>query len=245
VEQRRDAGDGHAVFGQLKTYLSTGAPGEYVTQTVLKLTKLAKKRRFGAYKSLLPASIRNTTSAAKLREEWDDAIPYRLKEQYEGLTSVWNLANAEHQSRMQQLMHQWIIEDKENQWVIEDKFRFFQVEGEEAATDPPHHREQDSYLAAVRPNQTPSASREQAEHERLKAICLQEYTPLTKLRKRTKDETAAILLILNHDIEVPKVPSFLVQSMNPAEMAVFEDLFLGLDYPYTRTWLRGSVSTRI
>jgi hypothetical protein len=51
------------------------------------------------------------------------------------------------------------------------------------------------------------------------------------LRKRTPDEVKAIVMILNHEIEVPAVPPFLTQSMNFGELACFEDLFMGLEYP--------------
>ncbi|GMF47018.1 unnamed protein product [Phytophthora fragariaefolia] len=60
---------------------------------------------------------------------------------------------------------------------------------------------------------------------------LQPAYPTTKLRAKTADEVAAIVMILNHEIEVPMVPPFRTQSMTPGELAVFEEIFKALEYP--------------
>ncbi|GMF20085.1 unnamed protein product [Phytophthora fragariaefolia] len=119
---------GQATFAKLRKYLDNKAPAEYVAQTVWRLHQLAKGRRLQAYLKRIPAQTRNATSTEVLRNEWTDAVPYRLRE-------------------------------------------------------------------------------------------------------RTKDEIAAVEMILNHDIEVPKVPPFLSQFMSPDELAVFEDIFMALEYP--------------
>ncbi|KAE9163115.1 hypothetical protein PF004_g30258 [Phytophthora fragariae] len=89
-----------------------------------------------------------------------------------------------------------------------------------------------SYREAVGPAErtraTPTPSTEQ---ERLTALCLQPAELLTQLRERTEDEVQAIVMILNHEIEVPNVPPFLIRSMDPSELACFEDIFMALEYP--------------
>jgi hypothetical protein len=87
-----------------------------------------------------------------------------------------------------------------------------------------------SYLEAVQPEMQGRTEKVTSEQARLRELCMQPATPTSKLRARTADETAALLMILNHEIEVPLVPPFLVQSMEPGELAVFEDLFKALEY---------------
>lgn len=38
-------------------------------------------------------------------------------------------------------------------------------------------------------------------------------------------------MILNYEIEIPKVPPFLKQSMGPSELACFANIFMALEYP--------------
>ncbi|GMF34629.1 unnamed protein product [Phytophthora fragariaefolia] len=70
-----------------------------------------------------------------------------------------------------------------------------------------------------------------AEQVRLKELCLRPAEPTNQFRQRTDDEVKAIVMILNHELEVPHVPPFLAQTMGPGELAVFEDLFMAHEYP--------------
>jgi hypothetical protein len=111
------------------------APAQYVVQTVLKLTKLAKERKLQGYLKVLPAQQRQDIEEEVLKENWPDAIPFRLRETNKELTSVWDLAETENQSRLAHLMHTWIIQDKVPQLEIEDRLRFFNLEHGEGGED--------------------------------------------------------------------------------------------------------------
>jgi hypothetical protein len=66
--------------------------------------------------------------------------------------------------------------------------------------------------------------------ERLRDLCMKPALPTTKLRQRTTDESKAIVMIVNHEIEVPFVPHFLQLSRTTSELAVLEDIFMALEY---------------
>jgi hypothetical protein len=85
---------------------------------------LSTERRFNTYLKMLPAHTRKEKETGVLRLEWTDAVPYRLREKHDGLTSEWKLANREHQERLSKLMYRWIIHDNEPQQEIEDRLRF-------------------------------------------------------------------------------------------------------------------------
>jgi hypothetical protein len=220
------------IFSQLRQYLVKGAPAEYVTKTVLKLMKTARERRFEAYLQLLPAQLRKDMGVSQLRREWPDAVPYRLKTRHEGRASVWQVQESAHQARLALLMHQWIVQDKEPQLEVEERLRFFTMEeGGSESEKGSQAQEPGSFLAAVQKSDEDSRDERGSERERLQKLCLQVVTVTTKLRKRTADEKKALVMILNHEIEVPTIPPFLRLSMTPGELAVFEDIFMALEYP--------------
>jgi hypothetical protein len=119
--------DGSAVVEQLRKYFNGAAPSEYVGQTVVRLNALAMERRFKAYRKLLPAHTWKETEPSVLRNEWTAAVPFRLREKFDGLASEWNMANSNHTARLTQFMLQWIIADKEPQTEVEDRLRFFRI----------------------------------------------------------------------------------------------------------------------
>ncbi|KAE8885845.1 hypothetical protein PF005_g17129 [Phytophthora fragariae] len=63
-----DPGDGSVVFGQLCQYLNTRASQAYVAHTAMRLSDLAKERRFRAFEKTLSESERNGKTTQELRE---------------------------------------------------------------------------------------------------------------------------------------------------------------------------------
>ncbi|KAE8966829.1 hypothetical protein PR003_g29349 [Phytophthora rubi] len=230
-----DPGDGSVIFDQLCYYLNTRASQAYVAHTAMRLSDLAKERRFGAFEKALPEAERNGKTTQELRESWSDTAPEYRQDKYGGPNSVWRLHIHEHQGRLYQLLIKWVVNEQVKQRELEDRLQFFKFE-----TTPEHMQPmvdeptllRGSYREAVGPAErtrtTPTPSTEQ---ERLTALCLQPAELLTQLRERTEDEVKAIVMILNHEIEVPNVPPFLIQSMDPSELACFEDIFMALEYP--------------
>jgi hypothetical protein len=232
---KADQGDGRTVFQQLRHYLVNGAAPLFVQQTVVRLNDLAKNRRFKAFMRSLPKEEKTGTSVEDLRAAWTDEAPPTRRLQYEGLRSVWNLESPEHQVRLAKLMYDWVITSKDPQREIENRLQFFrfqsktEVEGVQLRTTT---ETSGSYLAAVTQDSVQSDAGDMTmEQVRLRALCLMPATPTLRLRERTKDEVQAIVMILNHEIEVPRVPPFLTQSMDAGELACFEDLFMSLEYP--------------
>jgi hypothetical protein len=201
-----------------------------VGQTVKRIKDLATERRFGDYLKRLPAHVKKENATGVLRQEWQDAIPYRLREKHEALASEWELGSTEHQVRLAKMMYQWVIKDNVPQREVGERLRFISLgtrcEEETAAG----RITTGSYLEAVQQDGTHAEAQLNAEQRRLRELCMEQFHPTSKLRPRTADETAAIVMILNHAIDVPAVPSFLTQSMAPGELAVFEDLFKALEY---------------
>jgi hypothetical protein len=226
-----DAGDGRMVFEQLRKYLRESAPEKYVQQTVLKLVKLSKERRFRAYMKLLSTQQRQDIAEGVLRANWQDPIPFRLRETHDGLSSFWGAAAEDHQGRLAHLLHQWIIQDRTPQPEIEERLRFFCIVNGEEEESEQDMEVRGTFLEAVRPFDTTAAMEERGEKEGLRAVCMQPANPTTKVRQRTPEEAKAFVMMLNHEIEVPMVSPFLRQSMTISQLAVFEDIFMALEYP--------------
>ncbi|KAE9190998.1 hypothetical protein PF005_g19023 [Phytophthora fragariae] len=205
---RADKGDGSVVFQQLRSCLQNQASQAYVTHTVLRLNDLARERRFKSYLRTMPAEERRTQAEDEIKKSWKDEAPQRRQDKFEGLRSKWNVQSTKHQDRLYNLMRKWVLEENEEQREIEDRLQFFQFEGRVAAED--------------QPQKTP---------ERVGRTLKRPTKPTNQLRQRTDDEVKAIVMILNHELEVPHVPPFLAQTMGPGELAVYEDLFLALEYP--------------
>jgi len=232
---KADQGDGRTVFQQLRHYLVNGAVPLFVQQAVVRLNDLATNRRFKAFMRLLPKEAKTGTSVEELRAAWTDEAPPTRRLQYKGLRSVWNLESSEHQVRLAKLMYDWVIKSKEPQREIENRLQFFrfqskiEVEGVPLGTTA---GTPGSYIAAVTQDSAQSDAGDMTmEQVRLRALCLMPATPTLRLRERTKDEVQAIVMILNHELEVPRLPPFLTQSMDAGELACFEDLFMSLEYP--------------
>ncbi|KAG7384470.1 hypothetical protein PHYPSEUDO_002585 [Phytophthora pseudosyringae] len=103
------------VFNQLRSYLNNAASQDYITYTVRRLSELAKDRRFKAFWKALPAGERTTRGGMEIKQSWLDTAPARRQEKYEGLTSYWDLQKTEHQQRLSELMHSWVIVEKATQ----------------------------------------------------------------------------------------------------------------------------------
>ncbi|KAE8951250.1 hypothetical protein PR002_g33028, partial [Phytophthora rubi] len=167
----------------------------------------------------MPAEERRTQAEDEIKKSWKDEAPQRRQDKFEGLRSKWNVQSTKHQDRLYNLMRKWVLEKNEEQREIEDRLQFFQFEGRVAAEDQPQNidtRTGGSYLEAVRPQSHSSrVIHMTAEQVRLAELCLRPAEPTNQLRQRTDDEVKAIVMILNHELEVPHVPPFLAQTMGP------------------------------
>ncbi|KAE8910802.1 hypothetical protein PF003_g5340 [Phytophthora fragariae] len=146
----------------------------------------------------------------------------------------WDLNRTDDARRLTELMKGWIAGERLSQKEVEDRLRVQYLEGlhpnsEGGKPDSTIFR---SYKGAVsqglHKRETKKLTEEQS---RLRDLCLRPAKALTQLRQRTADEDAALLMIMSQEIEVPRPPNFLVQSMNAGEIARFTDRFLGIEYP--------------
>ncbi|KAE9107839.1 hypothetical protein PF010_g12139 [Phytophthora fragariae] len=131
-------------------------------------------------------------------------------------------------------MKEWIVQDDLSQSEVEARLQFCHFETnvvhEEAETKA--GVDSGSYLGAVHKGMTALGDGlETEEQRRMKQLCMQPAQSVTKLRARTEDEDKALLMILNHEIEVPGPPAFLKQSRTSTELAYFTDIFLAIEYP--------------
>jgi hypothetical protein len=134
-------------------------------------------------------------------------------------------------------MHYWVIKEKEPQREVKNRLQFFHFQTS-AVTQVAEGYDNKvevspvSYLTAVAgANSRITTDTITPEQSRLRALCLEPAVPTMRLRERTADEAAAILMIFNHEIEIPRVRIFLTQSMTAGELACFEDMFMALEYP--------------
>jgi hypothetical protein len=112
----------------------------------------------------------------------------------------------------------------------EDRLRFFHFENGEVVEVEPAREDKGTYRDAVRPAEVAEEIGATGVKERLRDLCMKPALPTTKLRQRTTDESKAIVMIVNHEIEVPFVPHFLQLSRTTSELAVLEDIFMALEY---------------
>jgi len=239
---RRDQGDGIAVFTQLKTYLSSEAAPAYIAALVLRLAALAEGRRFQEFKATLPDDLLEQTSETDLKRAWKDELPKAMHECYVELESYWDLRDEAHVKRLGRLMGKWILDNKLPQQEVENRLRVLHIEGAKCNGDGANQGQggSGSYVGAVSKGAKKRAVRQLTEEQqRLTQLCLQPATVLTRLRERTADEEAALMMILKQEIEVTGPPPFLVQSMTAGEIARFTDLFLGIEYPLYAHLARG------
>ncbi|KAE9084679.1 hypothetical protein PF010_g20741, partial [Phytophthora fragariae] len=123
-----DPGDGSVIFDQLCYYLNTRASQAYVAHTAMRLSDLAKERRFGAFEKALPEAERNGKTTQELRESWSDTAPEYRQDKYGGLNSVWRLHIHEHQGRLYQLLIKWVVNEQVKQRELDDRLQFFKFE---------------------------------------------------------------------------------------------------------------------
>lgn len=201
---------------------------------VLRLNDLAKERRYRAYKKSVETTGRTIEEEKELRLGWVDAIPTELKERYQGRSSYWDFESQKHVDRMSNLMREWVIDESVSQQEVEKRLRLFHCENspdkrEEAV---PVGEKTTSFLGAVQSgttvNNIGTATEEQ---QRLYQLCTEPPAETLELRTRPRDEDKVLLMILNHEIEVPYPPPFLVQSMDVRELACFTDIFMAIEYP--------------
>ncbi|KAG2805982.1 hypothetical protein PC111_g17577 [Phytophthora cactorum] len=156
------------------------------------------------------------------------------QEAFKQLRKYLKEGRQEHRKGPSKLLYGWVVDQNLPQGEVEIRMRFCHIQGELPATSAKEQREKHaaSYLGAVTQGlETKPKGEMTAEQSRLRELRLQPAKSLTKLRERTVDENAALLLILNHDIEVPRPPDFLLQSMDAEAYATFADIFHSIEYP--------------
>ncbi|KAE9029847.1 hypothetical protein PR001_g11415 [Phytophthora rubi] len=225
--------DGREVFRQLKTYCLSDAKAGYILPLVEKLAYMAATRRFQEYKESLPTERTEGKSEQEVRAEWGDELPSDMRTKYAGLVSYWDLSDEVHANRLAMLMKDWVIDSRLPQHEVEARLRVMHMEHSRPAPVEEQSKEAEarSYRGVVNEGlRSPEIQLLTPYQQRLKELCLKPAKVLTQLRPRTPEEDAALLMILNQEIEVPGPPPFLVQSMTAGEIARFTDLFLGIEY---------------
>ncbi|KAG2789148.1 hypothetical protein PC129_g4904 [Phytophthora cactorum] len=105
-------------------------------------------------------------------------------------------------------MTEWILAENLHQREIEDRLRFFhfinngeQINKEDKAEDSCNGR---TYKEAV-DGEIPGAAgaHDAAEAQRLYDLCVQPAPVLSLPRTRKEEEDKAVLMILNHELEIP------------------------------------------
>ncbi|KAG3090894.1 hypothetical protein PI124_g20410 [Phytophthora idaei] len=231
-EQVDPSWSGQGAFKQLRKYLKEGQTPEYVIHSALRLQTLATERRFYKYKQTRAKT--EQSSEATMKDQWVDEPTTYQKDKYQGLTCYWDIGRQEHRKGLSKLLYGWVVDQDLPQGEVEIRMRFYHIQGELPATSAKEQREEHaaSYLGAVTQGlETKPKGDMTAEQSRLRELCLQPAKSLTKLRERTVDENAALLLILNRDIEVPRPPDFLLQSLDAEAYATFTDIFHSIEYP--------------
>ncbi|OWZ09254.1 hypothetical protein PHMEG_00018074 [Phytophthora megakarya] len=199
---------------------------------VLRLKELAAERRFKAHQAQL-VKQGSRDDEQTMRRQWTDPVPLALGKKYNGLCSYWDTHNKQHEDRLYSLLKEWVMEERFPQGELEARLRFFHFvdHTKESPAATTNACQRGSYLGAVKTGFQQKQQPLTAEQTRLRDMCMAPAQALTQLRERTKDEDNALLMILNHEIEVPAPPNFLVQSMTAWELACFTDIFLAIEYP--------------
>ncbi|KAE8975077.1 hypothetical protein PR001_g25814 [Phytophthora rubi] len=131
-------------------------------------------------------------------------------------------------------MLQWVVTENLDQDEVERRLHFFHIQGgpESKAAVSSSGTAGNSYLGAVNSGRTMSGGKvETNEQKRMKELCTRPVERVVELRGRTADEDRALIMILNHELELARPPTFLIQSMDAEELAVFTDLFHAIEYP--------------
>ncbi|EEY52922.1 uncharacterized protein PITG_19622 [Phytophthora infestans T30-4] len=234
-----DTGDGAMVFAQLRSYIRNKAPKEFVTHTVLRLKELAKERRF---QDLLKKSNKQEATVQekeKLREQWSDELSDGEQERYQGLISCWDCAKDHHIERLGGLLEASLHKNEIDQDELEIRLRQFTFIND-PTTSKEKNKGQDTNtsfkdVVSGTDNKWPTATEGEKVYQKWYELCMRPAEPIRVLREMTDEEKQAIEMILNHQLEVPIPPRFLIQIMDARELAVFTDLFMAIEYPLVVT----------
>ncbi|KAG3075886.1 hypothetical protein PI124_g17980 [Phytophthora idaei] len=153
---------------------------------------------------------------------------------YQGLHSYWDCQNSAHGERLLKLMKEWILDQTLPQSKIEARLHHFHFENQrETLTETTEETNKPkSYRDALGANMIKEATTEEStEAQRLYQLCVQQVEPTLQLRERTDDENKSLLMVLNHELQVPFPPRFLIRSMDARELAYFTDIFMAIEYP--------------
>lgn len=219
------------------------APKEFVTHTVLRLKELAKERRF---QDLLKKSNKQEATVQekeKLREQWSDELSDGEQERYQGLISCWDCAKDHHIERLGGLLEASLHKNEIDQDELEIRLRQFTFIND-PTTSKEKNKGQDTNtsfkdVVSGTDNKWPTATEGEKVYQKWYELCMRPAEPIRVLREMTDEEKQAIEMILNHQLEVPIPPRFLIQIMDARELAVFTDLFMAIEYPLYAHLLRG------
>ncbi|OWZ01928.1 hypothetical protein PHMEG_00026606, partial [Phytophthora megakarya] len=124
-----DGGDGKAVFAQLRRYLASGAPNEYIMHSILQVKPLARDRRYKHWMMKEKKKNKDWTEVSlEPTTKWVDEPTVELKEQYNGVQSYWDLQLKEHRQKVSTLLRTWVIIAKLPQKEVETRLRFVHLE---------------------------------------------------------------------------------------------------------------------
>ncbi|KAE8879755.1 hypothetical protein PF003_g36154 [Phytophthora fragariae] len=226
-----DAKKGRETFKQLRRYLLQDAKQEYVLHTIIRLGELASSRRFLHW---VMVHKKDRRTEQELKKDWKDQPTAAQTDMYQNVQSYWDLRVPEHARGLCQVMLQWEVTENLDQDEVERLLHFFHIQGgpESKAAVSSSGTAGNSYLGAVNSGRTMSGGKvETNEQKRMKELCTRPVERVVELRGRTADEDRALIMILNHELELARPPTFLVQSMDAEELAVFTDLFHAIEFP--------------
>ncbi|KAE9181101.1 hypothetical protein PF005_g23007 [Phytophthora fragariae] len=204
-----DAKKGRETFKQLRRYLLQDAKQEYVLHTIIRLGELASSRRFLHW---VMAHKKDGRTEQELKKDLKDQPTAAQTDMYQN----------------------WVVTENLDQDEVERRLHFFHIQGgpESKAAVSSSGTAGNSYLGAVNSGRTMSGGKvETNEQKWMEELCTRPVERVVELRGRTADEDRALIMILNHELELARPPTFLIQSMDAEELAVFTDLFHAIEYP--------------
>lgn len=171
----------------------------------------------------------------KLRALWVDEIPKGAQEKYGGLLSTWDCGKEDHMERLKELIGTWLADEAIDQNELEARLRQFTFTNDPRAETTTSEEQPTlrSFKEAVAGEEETNRKINEADgdHQHWYELCMKPAEPTSVLRGMTDEEKQAIEMILQHKLEVPIPPRFLIQIMDARELAIFTDLFLAIEYP--------------
>ncbi|OWZ18010.1 hypothetical protein PHMEG_0007969 [Phytophthora megakarya] len=208
------------------------------------ITFKTTNRRFEDFKNRRLTQDTPAGETTTLKEEWDDNA--RVLPGYEGYRRTWDLTQADEATSLVVLLREWILLGKSqlSQAEVEKRWLAFDFGSNSCSrptasampgmnTEPTKTCCYASFKEAVSGSPTSlkdvKAQRQSPEElislQEIYDLCTAPAKPTTSLREMTPDENKAMDMIFAGDLEVPGIPTFLMNVLSKADLAAFENVF--------------------